>query len=491
MLVKQTGILLLLVGLLFLSPNLFGLEVESSSEPHTHHIFFVHGLGGTIDSFGAMPEILPQHLGSSFPDVTFVSHKFEYPTDDDNMFADNFAQMLAEFIKEAAGELSSEDKISIVSHSQGGLVSTIWYFFSSLGRKEMYPEYSDNVDVIVTLGTPFWGSKVATILTQHESTGRVTQLLAQRMSGELGEKQLRSMSFGSQMISSFRNNVLNTPHLVLHELGARIRPLNISAVFDGYRRTKLPKIGRKQLKNPIRNLDNFVFGRKFFESDGVVSVPASRFDSYYTVEEPLNEHAALGFQQYKTGFSDHLVVMGVHASPTPDTYYDISEVPEKCIDLNICDHPTYPWIVKHFAGEPIPRFADDTHPMAYSGFTLEMHAIFPEGVDARFVDEVEIEIASRSKYENFEIVLNPFFEILSRYDYVNEKNEDRLNELNVNLTGHIRIDDEDINDPLYGAILERGHSVIVRVKAPGYPERLIPVKIQPTYSSYAQFYIRP
>ena len=42
-----------------------------------------------------------------------------------------------------------------------------------------------------------------------------------------------------------------------------------------------------------------------------------------------------------------LLVRAVHASPNINDFYDVVEIPKFCMVPNLCDHPTYKFVIKH------------------------------------------------------------------------------------------------------------------------------------------------
>ena len=76
----------------------------------------------------------------------------------------DFAKDVTAIIKKTteSNHFKDEDKISLIMHSQGGLIGSIW-MFQSLMSTEGYgsPEEIEHLDSFITLGSPFWGAKSA------------------------------------------------------------------------------------------------------------------------------------------------------------------------------------------------------------------------------------------------------------------------------------------------------------------------------------------
>ncbi|MEQ1878154.1 MAG: hypothetical protein ABL958_16040, partial [Bdellovibrionia bacterium] len=174
-----------------------------ASEPvPTHYIFLVHGITGDQTHFGAMKEALNVHLNRLNPQYRYDISPFDYDTKSDVKdvmdFANDINAKIMAHLK--AKGFGPKDKISIVAHSQGGIVMSIWLFrlFTQVPGYGNGPESvnirPDQMDSFVTLGTPFWGSKLATFVKSTLNWGSRFKVNFDP-TGIYGNKQLLDMSF--------------------------------------------------------------------------------------------------------------------------------------------------------------------------------------------------------------------------------------------------------------------------------------------------------
>jgi triacylglycerol esterase/lipase EstA (alpha/beta hydrolase family) len=238
---------------------LFSFLIYSSaslSSAQTQHVVLVHGVGGNEKTFGAMGEALKYRAEKRGQNLKH--YKFVYDTAKPELDSDDFAIQLGRYLKkEVFPQLQSEeDRISFVCHSQGGLVTSIWYFHSFMQHKGLRqdhrytgpdarmntsysPEIIPYVDSIVTLGTPFWGSRLATFLIEDGIKNSAARTLSQGFMEAMGQKQLQEMALGSRTVMNFRKNISSMPYTILKEITQNLRALNIAGVANMLKSRKL------------------------------------------------------------------------------------------------------------------------------------------------------------------------------------------------------------------------------------------------------------
>lgn len=183
----------------------------SLSWAQTQDVVLVHGVGGNEKTFGAMGEALQYRAEKRGQNLKH--YKFVYETSNPDWDSDDFAIQLGKYLKdEVFPQLQSEeDRISFVCHSQGGLVTSIWFFHSFMQHKGLrqdhrytgpdarlntnyFPEIIPYVDALVTIGTPFWGSRLATFLIEDGIKNSAARTLGQGFLDAMGQKQLEEMA---------------------------------------------------------------------------------------------------------------------------------------------------------------------------------------------------------------------------------------------------------------------------------------------------------
>lgn len=95
-------------------------EAAAAAKPEAEHlIVMVHGLFGTRDNWRAIRQLLEEHLDRRAT-ALFVSHCNERQKTFDGI--DTCGERLAEEIREVAAQHPRLRRISILSHSMGGLI---------------------------------------------------------------------------------------------------------------------------------------------------------------------------------------------------------------------------------------------------------------------------------------------------------------------------------------------------------------------------------
>ena len=335
---------LLLFVLLISSLSCQSLTKWFSREPASgqpaqakHYIFTVHGLAGNDTTFGSLLPILKNHLEYVDPKYEVVTQTFRYATGtmdaDVPQFIDGFEKFLDTFFSQNG--LTKDDKISIVCHSQGGLVTTLWYAKAISGTDLRQIEIANKVKTIVTQGTPFWGSGMAHIINDKLPFEWMQNLVYKFMA--VGKLEVRDMSTASNRIFDFFRekataNVeyLQSPHM-----------LNIAGV------------------HPRSSMQSSKFNMGFrLESDQVVNVPSARLGFYYYsdsivkyIYEKVPENVTLNDFNYSQYFSHNpkLKLIETIHTKVGKKNYGMANVPGKCIDTSSCDQPTYAPVFTHLS----------------------------------------------------------------------------------------------------------------------------------------------
>jgi len=276
-----------------------------------NHIFLLHGLDGTPSSFGSMGAYLEKQS------PCYKAYGFAYDTGNDKLttydFADDFHEYVEQRVKN--GTIGPYDKISMIMHSQGGIIGNIW--LENILQKD--PQLFSQVDSFITLSTPHWGAEIANIGNRVFFT-----LLPDRLGARLspfGKLELNEMSWGSRTI---HNMMLSFSTI----WSSHLRPLAMGGIHK--RNTKL--LG---------------------EHDTMVPVYSSRADHYFLNQE-LDVNAEDGrieqAQFEKTNKMPFVVVKATHfaAFALPG----IASIPTSCLDSD-CQHPTLGPVTDHLAGRAV------------------------------------------------------------------------------------------------------------------------------------------
>lgn len=276
-----------------------------------NHIFLIHGISGSVATFGSMEKYLNKS------DACYKTTSFGYDTGNSSLSTYDFADHFHEFVmnKVIAGEIAPTDKISLIMHSQGGIIGNIW-----LNKiKQIDFAIFSQVDSFISLSTPHWGADMANLgksifFTLPPGMGNALS--------PFGRIELNEMSYGSGTIRE-----LVWSHDDVFASG-KLRPLAIAGHKKGI------------------NLKT--------ESDVVVPVYSSRADHLKgDVELKLSETKVVS-TFVRTKRTPLVLVNATHIKMDLPGVADISK---NCLSDSSCNHPSIASITGHLKGRKI---ASDT-----------------------------------------------------------------------------------------------------------------------------------
>lgn len=335
-----------------------------------HLVVLMHGIYGAPSHFGYMRDALSAHLNTASATHFFDVQHFSYETLDASLSIRDFAKELDVFLSQHASEADGAlDRISFVMHSQGGLVGLRWFLNARQGRPGFSADLVSRVDAMVTLGTPFWGAKMATF-TRH-----LNPLLNTKHLQEIapGDRQLTGMAFGSDDIFERRLDVLE-----LANSTERIpfRMLNIAGYVTW-----------------LKPLAPVSAGAMEYEDDTAVPVPSAHMNFLY-----MREKGTQAASQRRTKGTATLarfeVVNAIHLSPvveSPQISRGIAQVQSNCIVDQKCDHPSFGLILNHLKGETGPTLSSHQKKMTAFMVDLNLHLKADRPVD---YDQIKIRFSN-------------------------------------------------------------------------------------------------
>lgn len=275
-----------------------------------HHIFLIHGIGGSAKTFGSLADYL------NALDSCHLARAFEYETGsglEPKEFSNHFNTFVEGQLRE--GMIDRSDKISLIMHSQGGIVGAFWIKQLLLSQSDLLFQ----IDSFITLSTPFWGAEMANLGKKLFFT------LPQHVENPLspfGREELNQMSFGSDnirtILSSFRS-------LFDHNL---IRPLAIG----GFHEKGSEIIG---------------------EGDVVVPIYSSRPDHYQLerITSLKREFDSIESDEFRK--LTKIPFVSVPAAHIRMDLPGIADLPKSCVHSKKCLHPAVEHIVRHLRGQTI------------------------------------------------------------------------------------------------------------------------------------------
>ena len=276
-----------------------------------NHIFLIHGIGGSAKTFGAMDD----YLQKINPCIT--AKNFEYDTGNSKLSTYHFSDDLNQFIEkslvsESAGE---NDKISLIMHSQGGIVGSLWLHKVKTSRPDLYKK----IDSFITLSTPYWGSTMAAVGDKFFFT--LPEELDNPIS-PVGRTELVEMSYGSATIQTLQQNyasIFSDTHIRFLAIG-----------------------GLKRNFNPT-----------YGEDDTTVSVYSSSPDHY-----SVNESVDLSGNEV-TAVHSFVKTNNVNFIPVTATHFPleipgVARIQDSCLVDDSCNHPAMGFIENHLHGVELP-----------------------------------------------------------------------------------------------------------------------------------------
>lgn len=164
--VRKAKFLSLFVGMMLFS------QLGLSATKPTHTIVLVHGLLSDKSVFSHYDQALLHRLSQKNPDIDWKIVFFDYETGSDKS-SYSFAKDLNRFLIShfTRYPLDTDDKFSLVMHSQGGIIGGIWVQFAASLRKGFSTYLLPFLENYVTIETPFWGSRLSEIRSWGPALG--------------------------------------------------------------------------------------------------------------------------------------------------------------------------------------------------------------------------------------------------------------------------------------------------------------------------------
>lgn len=423
-----------------------------------HIIFLIHGIGGNKSHFGYMSKALSRTLNHKNPAVKHIIRSIKYDTGNNQKTPYDFAQDISTLINRSTDSpgFKSKDKISLIMHSQGGLVGAIWMFQSLMATAGYStPRTIERLDSFITLGSPFWGAKTAQWGSEIK---RLTDRLGVNVPLPFGSKELEQMSFGSDMIFDFRMAMMDIAYKpYIDYLRNNVRFLNIVGVAD--------------LLNP---LGIFISGTEKYEDDGAVPLSSARFNFIYSqsIVDDYQEMDKVKINNVReVNMAPYVVVNAMHRSPLPelDNFAGIAQIPKKCINYGHCTHPTFPYLWNHILGNKIDQL--DARLGDFKTFLVDINLRITADKNYSH-DDIRIDFQTLDglplKESNIEI--SKFYEIYARGRKMSEKH---TNHCRFYFTGSIK-----------KTLESRKESVLIKFSGKNLKTRLVEIMLKETYSSF-------
>lgn len=179
----------LVIILLISTSTAFSYSGSKDAAPQKNDrlIVWIHGIGSSKSDTGFMKQTLEKHLPSMDRSQNYRVEFFDYETTNPKKTIVDFKENLNAFLTEVNSSLASGTKVSLVAHSQGGLITYLW-LNEACAVKAKHP-ICRKIDSLTTLGSPLWGSRMASLAyTLKNNFGDILHL------AEFGKAQLKDLA---------------------------------------------------------------------------------------------------------------------------------------------------------------------------------------------------------------------------------------------------------------------------------------------------------
>lgn len=348
--------------------TLFNRKPANSTNYKARHVIItVHGLSGDALTWGDFSGITKNYLEQIDRNYDVIVSNFTYPTGrTESLTTVDFANLLNKHIENLFKDqpITPDDRISLVAHSQGGVVSYIWYFSRVLDDK-LEQKYIRQVSSIITLGTPFWGSKLASMLTD-KNVPNMVPLLNLFAETPVSRRELTDMAFGSDVINNFRQLAIkmdSDPKVKAKLDTLPVRLINIMGILPEKQESlyatsdvnNVSGFAKKLLSYIYKLFRNSANGPDRVESDIAVMVPSGRWDFIYSPIQKINSgsnHIAADQFNHFTNLVDRSKFLFTESAHLPfdnDNTLSMAYINKSCEKVETCNHPTYRYILQHLA----------------------------------------------------------------------------------------------------------------------------------------------
>lgn len=324
-----------------------------------NYIISMHGLSGSPESFQGLLPSLTEHLSQINLNYDYVPKNFKYSSGVKDAEIEGFVSEFENFLIKEVPVLNEGDKISMVAHSQGGLVGYIWYLKTLDGVDLRQKGYLEKVNGFVTLGTPFWGSHTTFLLKKFIPNEDIQDFIFEKI--KYGDQEVTDITAAFEKIYDYFSKMASKNYVNIYY---DPRMLNIVGVVPAKKGAEVPKNKFLAVINDLKKKLVKVFDYRLnvgvrWESDQAVNVSSGRLAfNYYSdaitryMELEKKQNLLMSDFDYSRFFKTDpkvIFVEGVHAKASGYPDYAIASIPDECIDAVGCKHPTYIHILKHLA----------------------------------------------------------------------------------------------------------------------------------------------
>lgn len=292
-----------------------------------NYVFFVHGLASNSKSTFSNMEQSLKYASAKYSKDDYEYAYYNYGTGDDSLNTHDFADGLDEYMDNYLldkGFNEDKDKISIIAHSQGGIVSLIW--LNNSFNKQYRNNYSKNIDTYITLASPIWGTSIVIV---------PLQTVLQKFFGNI---EIREMLWDSETVRLVRDEF--SPHgSEFRKFLASKNVVNIGSNAKGY-----PNVGG--------------FSR-YLDDDIAVPITSSNMNHFYVDDrDTIYEDEELIDELQYNQVSKFYVTKALHTTISKGVWrfaQGIAKLPKSCKTDEYCNHNSFEYIWKSLFKIPVKQ----------------------------------------------------------------------------------------------------------------------------------------
>jgi pimeloyl-ACP methyl ester carboxylesterase len=355
---------LLMVPLVLLaSCETFQIEAlrAPASVKQKHYVFSIHGLGGEPKSLGQLMPLLEEHLTQVDPNTEVITKDFDYSGGEKGADVERFVSQFENFLSKELADVTSDsrDKVTLVTHSQGGLIGTLWYLKAIAGVDLKQKMFAERVNGFVAIGVPFWGSKTTFILKDFIPTEYLQKTIFSAL--KISDEEVTDITASSEKLYGYFQKFASRNYVNSYY---DPRMLSVIGVVPDARFDKPAQKSFFGFFSDIKNKFTSVFDNRLnlgerWESDQAVNVSSGRLGFYYysdtlyqqILQKKPTEITMKDFDYSRFFKTDPKVIytQAVHSYASNHPKFAMANVPEECFQPAQCEQVAYVDVFKHVA----------------------------------------------------------------------------------------------------------------------------------------------
>lgn len=476
-------------------------------------VFLVHGMGGDETTFCDLKSVLETYYHErSLNKTPFYVHPIRYSTHTEGLrpieFKAELNQQIVDFYIE--NKLPSHAPYMIIAHSQGGVVG-MRYFIDCLWKRRCGGDKAHltpgNFKRLITLGSPFWGSPVASSISEG---GFIKDFLAGLSGAKLA--QVKALAQGSIPLTNMRKRLL--------QIFSRPEALAKKGLSDFEVHNIAGEISQASWFGGLTRM--FLSGSMPWEFDAVVDSASARLSFLYHIENSVTGGYKKGQLQipgrYYSLTRPHIELNDVNGLACvkrgPEVFLKnpvlpiILSVIEGYFDQKRYDPRLVSSVIRNTTTE-LKNFSVETKlnlPLNYDrelkvNFDQEIKISKPEG--EKSIQNAVLPSSFIAKYSGFNendtrVIQKRFmtyFHHGSFYGLSSQRFHDLTQKIN---SGELNRNQKQIYSSSYLPVFDDQESLSLKggwvqhdIQIPGWERKQVQLQVRPAFSSYVEVHLKP